>query len=98
MICRAGASSLAELAAAGKAALLIPLVSKDRHQEFNATEMEVIGASISKLQGSLDGEILAATVKELYTDRQKILSLAEKISTLHQPEAAQKIATAILKG
>jgi UDP-N-acetylglucosamine--N-acetylmuramyl-(pentapeptide) pyrophosphoryl-undecaprenol N-acetylglucosamine transferase len=98
VICRAGASSLAELAAAGKAALLIPLVSKDRHQEFNATEMEVIGASITRLQGSLTGETLAGAVKELYTDRQKILDLAERISALHHPEAAHKIATAILKG
>lgn len=98
VVCRAGASSLAELAAAGKAALLIPLVSKDRHQEPNAQEMEKIGASITRLQGSLTGENLAALLKELYTDRQRLLSLAQKMSALHQPEAAQKIARAILEG
>lgn len=98
VICRAGASSLAELAAAGKASLLIPLVSKDRHQEFNATEMEKIGASLTRLQGSLQGESLAALVKGLYTNRQQIVALASRMSALHQPEASQKIATAILKG
>lgn len=40
VVCRSGASTLAELAAAKKAALLIPLDSKDAHQLFNAREME----------------------------------------------------------
>ncbi|RZA04382.1 MAG: UDP-N-acetylglucosamine--N-acetylmuramyl-(pentapeptide) pyrophosphoryl-undecaprenol N-acetylglucosamine transferase, partial [Proteobacteria bacterium] len=55
VVCRAGASSLAELAAAGKAAVLIPLVSKDRHQEHNAVEIEHVGGALSRLQGSLTG-------------------------------------------
>jgi UDP-N-acetylglucosamine--N-acetylmuramyl-(pentapeptide) pyrophosphoryl-undecaprenol N-acetylglucosamine transferase len=98
VVCRAGASSIAELAAAGKAALLIPLVSRDRHQEPNANEMEILGASLTRLQGSLTGESLAALLKELYTDREKLLSLAARISALHQPEAAQRIARAIVEG
>ncbi len=98
VICRAGASSLAELAAAGKAALLIPLVSKDKHQEFNAQEMEKLGAAITRLQGSLTGEGLAALLKELYTERKKLFSLAEKMGSLHSAEAAERIAKAILKG
>jgi UDP-N-acetylglucosamine--N-acetylmuramyl-(pentapeptide) pyrophosphoryl-undecaprenol N-acetylglucosamine transferase len=98
VVCRAGASSLAELAAAGKAALLIPLVSRDRHQEFNAREIERIGAGLTRLQGSLAGESLAALLKELYTDREKLSSLARKMGELHHPSAASRIARSILEG
>lgn len=98
VVCRAGASSLAELAAAAKASLLIPLVSKDRHQEFNAVEIEKIGAGITRLQPTLTGESLAALLKELYTDREKLLSLSQKMGALHHSDAAQRIAKAILEG
>ncbi|MGZ3693410.1 MAG: undecaprenyldiphospho-muramoylpentapeptide beta-N-acetylglucosaminyltransferase [Bdellovibrionota bacterium] len=98
VICRAGASSLAEIAAAGKAALLIPLVSKDRHQEFNATEIEKLGAALSFLQGNLTGQILADAVKELYIDRNKLKALSSKMAELHKPQAAQEIARGILEG
>ncbi|HEY8278654.1 MAG TPA: undecaprenyldiphospho-muramoylpentapeptide beta-N-acetylglucosaminyltransferase [Bdellovibrionota bacterium] len=98
VVCRAGASSLAELAAAGKAAILIPLVSKDKHQEFNAKEMEKLGAALTFLQRSLTGESLAGVLKGLYTDREKLSSLASKMGGLHQPEAALRIARGILEG
>jgi UDP-N-acetylglucosamine--N-acetylmuramyl-(pentapeptide) pyrophosphoryl-undecaprenol N-acetylglucosamine transferase len=96
VVCRAGASSLAELAAAAKASILIPLVSKDKHQEFNAKEMENEGAAITRLQGSLTGESLAALIRELYTDRSRLYSLAQKSGALHRPSAAKEIARSIL--
>ncbi|MGZ3650696.1 MAG: UDP-N-acetylglucosamine--N-acetylmuramyl-(pentapeptide) pyrophosphoryl-undecaprenol N-acetylglucosamine transferase, partial [Bdellovibrionota bacterium] len=98
VICRAGASSLAELAAAGKAAFLIPLVSKDRHQEFNAKEIEKIGASITCLQNDLSGERLAGEIKALVADRARLSLLAKRMGELHQPEAALRIARGILEG
>lgn len=98
VICRAGASSLAELAAAGKASILIPLVSKDRHQEHNAKEIEKLGAGITKLQYELTAETLAALVKDLYTNRKLLVSYSEKMSALHHPDAAQRIAKSILEG
>lgn len=98
VICRAGASSLAELAAAGKASILIPLVSKDRHQEHNAKEIEKLGAGVTKLQYELTAEMLAALVKDLYTNRKLLASYSEKMSALHQPDAAQRIAKSILEG
>jgi UDP-N-acetylglucosamine--N-acetylmuramyl-(pentapeptide) pyrophosphoryl-undecaprenol N-acetylglucosamine transferase len=98
VICRAGAGSLAELAAAGKAAILIPLVSKDKHQEFNATEIEKLGAALSFLQGKLTGESLAAAVKELYIDRSAVKALSHKMAELHKPDAASQIARGILEG
>lgn len=98
VICRAGASSLAELAAAGKAALLIPLVSKDRHQEHNAKEIQELGACLTFLQNELTGESLSGVIRDLFSDRQKLQSLAIKMAGLHQPEAAQRIARGILEG
>lgn len=98
VVCRAGASSLAELAAAAKASILIPLVSKDKHQEHNAREMEKIGCSLTFLQNELTGEALADTLKGLYNNREKLYFLATKMSGLHQPEAALRIARGILEG
>ena len=98
VLCRAGASSLAELAAAGKAAILIPLVSKDKHQEENAKEIQNLQAGLCFLQPELTGEKLAAVIKELYNQRHKLASLAEKMSGLHRSDAASRIAQSILEG
>ncbi len=98
VVCRAGASSLAELAAAGKAAILIPLVSKDKHQEHNAKEIERIGACLTFLQNELTGESLAGVIRGLENDRKKLQALASSMSGLHQPEAALRIARGILEG
>ena len=92
VICRAGASSLAELAAAGKAALLIPLVSKDRHQEPNAYELSSQGAAATYLQPALTGALLAELIKGYYSDRQTMKNFATKIVTFDHPTAAQDIA------
>lgn len=92
VICRAGASSLAELAAAAKAAILIPLVSRDRHQEHNAAEMANLRAALCHLQPELTGEKLAALVKEFYIDRSRIAALSQAMGRLYQPGAARRIA------
>jgi UDP-N-acetylglucosamine--N-acetylmuramyl-(pentapeptide) pyrophosphoryl-undecaprenol N-acetylglucosamine transferase len=96
VICRAGASSLAELAAAGKAAILIPLVSKDRHQEYNAKEVEAIGAALTFLQGELSGEKLAAEIRALASDRSRVEALSRQMASLHRPDATLRIAREIL--
>ncbi len=98
VICRAGASSLAELSAAGKAAILIPLVSKDRHQEHNAKEMEQLGCCLTFLQNELTGERLAEVIRRLYKERDTLQAFATKMASLHQPEASMKIAHGILGG
>lgn len=91
VICRAGASSLAELAALGKAALLIPLVSKDKHQEANAAEMADVGAAICYLQHNLDGHKLAALIKDYYNDRQKLQTYAKQIRQFDHSDSTSKI-------
>ena len=97
VISRSGASSLAELAAAEKAAILIPLVSKDCHQEYNAQEMEKIGAGLCFLQYKMDGEKLASSIKEFYLQRHKLKTMAKKMGTLYRANAANAIAESLLK-
>jgi UDP-N-acetylglucosamine--N-acetylmuramyl-(pentapeptide) pyrophosphoryl-undecaprenol N-acetylglucosamine transferase len=95
VISRAGASSLAELAAAGKAALLIPLVSKDKHQEPNAQELSSVGAALCCLQPSLDGPKLADIIKDYYHGREKLRDMAIKIRSFDHPQSAAEIAKRI---
>jgi len=96
VICRAGASSIAELAVAQKAALLIPLVSKDKHQEFNAEELFRQGAVAFSRQQELNGHKLAAMIKEFYYDRSKLINLAKTIGQINNQDSAKKIADALI--
>jgi UDP-N-acetylglucosamine--N-acetylmuramyl-(pentapeptide) pyrophosphoryl-undecaprenol N-acetylglucosamine transferase len=92
VICRAGASSIAELAAAAKAAFLIPLVSKDRHQEPNAEELAKHSAAEFALQPDLTGEKFAAIIRDFYYNREKLKKYSKEIQKLHHSDAAEKIA------
>ncbi len=97
VICRAGASSIAELAAARKASLLIPLVSQDRHQEHNARAVADRGACETRLQPSLTGQSLAALVEGFYTDRGRLETFSREIQKLHHPGAARTVAETLLR-
>ena len=86
IICRAGATSCAEIAAAGRAAILIPLpTAADDHQRKNAEAFERAGAAKMILQRDLNAEILAQTITDL-------INAPEKISTMEI--AAKKLARA----
>ena len=66
VICRAGATTCAELAAAGKASIMIPLpTAADDHQRKNAEAFERAGAARMLVQAELSGEKLANAVAEL---------------------------------
>lgn len=95
VICRAGASSIAELAITRKAVFLIPLVSKDRHQEFNAKEMADRNAAAFSLQQELTGSKLAAIIKEFYDNRKKLQILAAEMGKMNTEGAAEKIVSTI---
>jgi len=86
IICRAGATTCAELAAAGKAALMVPLPSAaDDHQRKNAEALQAGGAAKMLLQADLSGERLAGEISAL-------MNAPEKISEMEQ--AARKLAKA----
>ncbi|MCP4714273.1 MAG: undecaprenyldiphospho-muramoylpentapeptide beta-N-acetylglucosaminyltransferase [Deltaproteobacteria bacterium] len=93
VICRAGAATLAELAACGRAALLIPYpYATDNHQEKNARVLTDSGAALLQLSARLNAETLAARIRELEQNRAEITILEERIKTFTRPQAAETIA------
>lgn len=77
VICRAGASTVSEIAAAGKASILVPYpYHKDQQQLHNARWLEGHGAAIIIKQSSLNGELLAQQMAKLNDERAQLLAMA----------------------
>ncbi|HEV2350021.1 MAG TPA: undecaprenyldiphospho-muramoylpentapeptide beta-N-acetylglucosaminyltransferase [Terriglobia bacterium] len=93
IVSRAGAAAVAELAAAGKAALLIPFPgATDQHQRENARVLERAGAAQLIDQAEMTPELLAAQIRELF-DRPELLAQMEQLAKeLAHPNAAKEIA------
>lgn len=90
IICRAGATSCAEIAAAGRAALLIPLpTAADDHQRKNAEALEKSGAAQMILQKDLSGKILAETISNLINSPEKITAMETAAKRLAKADAAE---------
>jgi UDP-N-acetylglucosamine--N-acetylmuramyl-(pentapeptide) pyrophosphoryl-undecaprenol N-acetylglucosamine transferase len=97
VVCRAGATTLAELAAAGKPAILIPLpTATDDHQRANARAVAAAGAAIVLEQRDLDGRSLARAVAALTGDAAARARMSAAAATLARPRAAADIADRIL--
>src|SRR5205809_633304 len=72
IVCRAGATTLAEITAAGRAAILIPLpTATDDHQRRNAEALAAAGAADVLLQKDLTGPLLAQRLLALAADPQR---------------------------
>ena len=92
VVCRAGATTLAELTAAGRAAILVPLpTAADDHQRKNAEALAASGAAEVLLQRDLTGAALAERVIALATDRGRRRRMAAAAKSLARPDAAQII-------
>ncbi len=93
VICRAGALTVSELAAAGVAALLVPFPhAVDDHQTHNAAFLCDRGAARLLPQSELDIESLSASLGELLGDRSPLQQMAEQARTLAQPESTRRVA------
>jgi UDP-N-acetylglucosamine--N-acetylmuramyl-(pentapeptide) pyrophosphoryl-undecaprenol N-acetylglucosamine transferase len=93
VIARAGATSLAELTAVGRPAILIPYpFAADNHQEKNAQALAAAGAALVFRQGELDGPKLAAAVRELLSDPARLGAMQAATRALARPDAAATIA------
>jgi UDP-N-acetylglucosamine--N-acetylmuramyl-(pentapeptide) pyrophosphoryl-undecaprenol N-acetylglucosamine transferase len=91
VICRAGALTVAELAAAGVASILIPFpFAVDDHQTGNAKFLSDKGAAILIQQTELTPRGLARVLEEM--TREKALGMAQAARALAQPAAAQRVA------
>ena len=90
MICRAGALTVAELAAAGIASVLVPFpYAVDDHQTTNARFLANAGAAILLPQAEMTPERLAL-IRNM--PREQLLQMAEKARALARPDATQQVA------
>jgi len=97
-ICRAGALTLAELAAAGLGAILIPFPSAvDDHQTRNAQAFVEIHAAELVQEKDFQAARFASRVQRLVGDRANLLAMAQAARTLAKPEAAETIAQRCLE-
>jgi UDP-N-acetylglucosamine--N-acetylmuramyl-(pentapeptide) pyrophosphoryl-undecaprenol N-acetylglucosamine transferase len=97
VVCRAGATTLAELAAAAKPSILIPLpTATDDHQRANAKAVALAGAAIVLDQRDLSGRSLARAVTELTADAGARERMSRAAASLARPRAAADIADRIL--
>lgn len=89
IVCRAGASTCAELAAAGRAAILIPFpFATDDHQRQNAKALQQTGAACIILQHELTGERLAQELSSLLANPDRIEQMEDAGRKLARPDAA----------
>lgn len=98
VICRSGASTVAELAACGKAAILIPYpAAADNHQLKNAEALANEQAAILIEQKNLNPETLRKKIEELKNDRQQLVRCSAKIKIFYQPHSANFLANKIIE-
>lgn len=96
VISRAGATTCAELSAAGKAAIMIPLpTAADDHQRKNAEAIENAGAAKMLIQADLSGERLAVEIKQLIEHPDTITKMEGAAKGIGRPDAAERTADLI---
>ena len=93
VVCRAGASTLAEHSTLGKAAILVPypLAVKD-HQTKNAEIFARADAAVLLKESELSGDLLARKIKDLVGDVQKIRRMSANCARLAPKDAAGQVA------
>jgi UDP-N-acetylglucosamine--N-acetylmuramyl-(pentapeptide) pyrophosphoryl-undecaprenol N-acetylglucosamine transferase len=95
-ICRAGAITVAELAAVGVASILVPFpYAVDDHQTTNARYLADAGAAILIQQRDLAPERLAEALRGL--TRERLLEMARKARALGKPDATRAVAEACME-
>lgn len=99
VVCRAGASTVAEICACRKAAIFIPLpTAADNHQQKNAEVLVRAGAAQMVVQKDFTPEVFRHLVKRYRDNRSLIQKLEENVANFAFPDAAEAIAARILDG
>jgi UDP-N-acetylglucosamine--N-acetylmuramyl-(pentapeptide) pyrophosphoryl-undecaprenol N-acetylglucosamine transferase len=92
VLCRAGATTVAELTAFGKAAILVPYpYAIYDHQRWNAQALQNQGAAEMILDQELSGDLLAGRIHAYVSDRQRLEPMAAAARVMGRPEAAARI-------
>lgn len=97
VLCRGGASTLSELTAIGKPAIIVPSpYVTNHHQEKNANVLAKEGGAVVLLEPVCSGDTLYQTTQELLADPQRRESMAQAMARMGIPEAAEKIYETLL--
>ena len=92
VISRAGALTLAEIAAVGRASVLIPSPNvAENHQYHNAMQLQKLGAAVVVEEKELTGEKLIGIVDKLTKDPAELMLMGAKARALAQPDSLDKI-------
>lgn len=98
VVCRAGALTVAELACAGVASVLIPFPHAiDDHQTANAQWLVVRGAAILHQQKDLNDKMLTRTIADLLGDKTRLSQMGQAAHALAKPHATEQFATLCLE-
>jgi UDP-N-acetylglucosamine--N-acetylmuramyl-(pentapeptide) pyrophosphoryl-undecaprenol N-acetylglucosamine transferase len=93
VLCRSGASTVAEIAAAGRPAIFVPFPrAADDHQRVNAQALERAGAAVVLEETKLNDVWLVETVSALLGDPLRLRRMSEAARSLAHPNAARDIA------
>jgi UDP-N-acetylglucosamine--N-acetylmuramyl-(pentapeptide) pyrophosphoryl-undecaprenol N-acetylglucosamine transferase len=93
VVCRSGASTVAEIAAAGKPAVFVPFPrAADDHQRVNAEALARHGAAVVVEESKLEGVWLAETIAALLQDPHRLQQMSHAARELSHPNAAHDIA------
>jgi len=93
LICRSGASTVAEITAAGKPAVFVPFPrAADDHQKRNAEALQRAGAAVMLEESKLNRESLVETVSSLFSVPSRLEKMGDAARRLSHPNAARDIA------
>lgn len=97
VVCRSGAMTVSEIAAMSLPSVLVPFPhAMDDHQTKNAKYLEEAGASVLLSQDNFSVERLSDLLTDLHFDRQKLQRMGVAARRCHQPDAATKVAQALI--
>lgn len=97
VVCRSGASTIAELTTAGRPAILVPYPhAMDDHQTVNAKAIEAAGAAHVIAQPDFTAETLTARLKLLFAQPQTLSRMAQHARDYGQPDAAANLAALVI--
>ncbi len=98
LLCRSGASTVAEITAAGKPSIFVPFPrAADDHQKRNAEALERAGAAVMLEESTLSRQSLVDAVTKLLNDPKRLQSMSEAARSLSHPNAARDIAAMAAK-
>jgi UDP-N-acetylglucosamine--N-acetylmuramyl-(pentapeptide) pyrophosphoryl-undecaprenol N-acetylglucosamine transferase len=93
VVCRAGATTVAELTVCKKASILVPFpFATDNHQEVNARSLVNAGAALMFREAELTGAALADAIRALKADPARVKRMEKQAGLLGRPEAAKELA------